>query len=113
MDDKELADLVELENEFDQETAVELAQAFLEDSARALPQIDAGMESKDAEEIRASAHMLKGCSRVVKARPLETVASSLEQSAKSGNWNEIPDLVARLKQVYSRTEETINRYTRT
>lgn len=111
LDEKELANLEELEDEFDPETARELAQAFLEDSAQALPRIDAGMEARDAEEIRASAHMIKGCSRVVKAKPLEAAASTLEHSAKSGAWEQIPDLVGKLKTIYSRTEETINRYT--
>lgn len=43
MDDRELADLSELIEDFDEETARELALAFLEDTANALEKLDVAL----------------------------------------------------------------------
>lgn len=111
MDERELADLSELIEDFDEETARELALAFLEDTENALERLEAALGAGDAEAVRSSAHMIKGCSRVINAHPLEERASALEDCARSNNWEGIQSEVAGFKSVYDRTRSLIVEYT--
>ena len=111
MDDRELANLSELIEDFDEETARELALAFLEDTANALEKLDVALSAQDAEAVRSCAHMVKGCSRVINAHPLEKRASALEDCARSNNWEGIQSEVEGFKAVYDSTRNLIVDYT--
>ncbi|MGD9683301.1 MAG: Hpt domain-containing protein [Candidatus Obscuribacterales bacterium] len=87
-----------------------MASAFLEDTASAFTQIDQGVEAKDHESVRRAAHMLKGCSRVIKASICERASRELEVEAAAGNWESIPARISDLRQAYASTETFLHSY---
>lgn len=110
LEEKDLVRLDELAEEFDEETAKELAVACLEDGDNAIIKINSALSQGNLEDIRVGAHMLKGCSRVIKADPLEKCSSDLELAAKTANNSEITELVKDLNLVYQRTKQCIEKY---
>ncbi|MBZ0186729.1 MAG: Hpt domain-containing protein, partial [Candidatus Obscuribacterales bacterium] len=101
----------ELAEEFDVETAKELAFAFLQDTNDSIDRIDSGIADRDSESVRKAAHMLKGCSRVIKASMCEATCKQLELDAENGNWEAMKSSLQELKTIYAATEAFLKAYT--
>lgn len=99
-----------LEEDFDVDTAKELAQAYLDDTHDALAKIEASFAAQDQEGVRSVAHLLKGCSRVIQAWKCEQISAQLENCARDGDWTGASANAAELKQVYKDTEAFLRQY---
>lgn len=106
-----VVDLNKLAEEFDVETAKELALAFLEDTEPAIKKIDDAIAKKNSEEVRSQSHLLKGCCRIVNADALQKAASELELNAKEANWNNILVNFNTVKPLYKEVKEAVLEYT--
>lgn len=105
-----VADLKSLEEELDEECARELAGAFLEDSAASMSGIDAAIAGKDAGELKAHAHGLKGCCRTIKAADAEQICTNLESAAIAQDWARIETVRQQLTPAYEEVCDYIITY---
>ncbi len=105
-----LINIQELEDEFDVETAKELAGAFLEDTNNIVGKIRESLESGNSDACRRDAHMLKGCCRVIMALKCEKIASEIEGLAMSGNLEDAKNLLPELSLAFTETEEFLRHY---
>lgn len=105
--------LLKLAQEFDIETAKELALAFLEDTEPVIKRIEKAISEKNQEELRCQSHLLKGCSRILNATSLEETANGLELSSKDHDWQSIDEQFQILKPIYNSVKESILEYTNT
>ncbi len=99
-----------LEEEFDVETAKELAAAFLEDTNNVVSIIEQALSTGDIDTCRKQAHMLKGCCRVIMALKCEKIASDIEGLAMSGNVDDAKNLLPQLSEAFAETEEFLRHY---
>jgi len=105
-----VADLKALEEELDEECARELAGAFLEDAATAMSGIQNALSEKNAADLKAHAHGLKGCCRTIKAPAAEQVCTDLEMAAANEDWTKVESLCPQLTVVYEQVCNFIHSY---
>ncbi len=105
-----VADLKALEEELDEECARELAGAFLEDAGAAMSGIQTALGEKNAADLKAHVHGLKGCCRTIKAAAAEQVCTDLEMAAAGGDWAKIESLCPQLSTVYEQVCTFIHSY---
>jgi HPt (histidine-containing phosphotransfer) domain-containing protein len=110
LDNSELANLNDLEEQFDVEMARELVAAYLEDTDSVLDQIQAAIIDRDAAALKSVAHMLKGASRIITAKQLEQSASELEELSSAPNWLVAETKYETLKQVFEQTIDYLRVY---
>ena len=110
MDNSELANLHDLEEQFDVEIARELVIAYLEDTDTVLDQMHAAIVDRDAAALKSVAHMLKGASRIITAKKLEHAASEFEELTSAPNWLVAETKYETLKQVFERTIDYLRLY---
>ncbi|MDX2105252.1 MAG: Hpt domain-containing protein [Candidatus Melainabacteria bacterium] len=103
-------EIEKLEEEFDVETAKELAAAFLEDTNDIVAKIENALAQGDLETCRKHAHMLKGCCRVIMANKCEKIASDLEALVSSGKVDDAKNRLPELSQAFTETEEFLGHY---
>ncbi len=80
----------------DESLAVEVAQAFLDESFKLAAALRKAIEQRDAGKTRIAAHTLKGGLRTMGA-PSYVLAAELESAAASSDWNRCDDLHPRLQ----------------
>ncbi len=103
-------EIEKLEEEFDVETAKELAAAFLEDTNEIVTKIANALLSGDLEACRKHAHMLKGCCRVIMANKCEKIASDIEVLVSTGKNEDAKTRLPELSQAFAETEEFLGHY---
>jgi two-component system, sensor histidine kinase and response regulator len=69
----------------DLELLQEIAQLFLEDSARMLSEIRSAVQDRDAKKLDRSAHTLKGCVSNFGAEQLYEAALAMERMGRAGD----------------------------
>lgn len=74
-----------------------LLETYLEDSAKQLQQVTDAWEDGDLEAVRRSAHSLKGASSNVGAVALATLCAHLEQLARQGVTDGVPEALDRVR----------------
>ncbi|MEL7046971.1 MAG: response regulator, partial [Pseudomonadota bacterium] len=75
----------------------ELSEMFLDQYPAALAAITGAVEREASEELKHSAHALKGSSRVVGARAAAAVALELEDLGRAGKADEAGEVLERLR----------------
>jgi HPt (histidine-containing phosphotransfer) domain-containing protein len=110
LDNSQLANLHDLEEQFDVEVARELVAAYLEDTDTVLDQMQVAIVDRDAAALKSVAHMLKGASRIITAKKLEHSASELEELTTSANWLMAETQYENLKQVFDQTIDYLRLY---
>lgn len=110
MDNTEIANLSDLEEQFDVEMARELVSAYLEDTDSVLDQMQAAIIDRDAAALKSVSHMLKGASRIITAKQLENAASELEELSNAPNWLVAETKYESLKQVFDQTIDYLRLY---
>jgi len=81
----------------DYELAADVARLFLEDCPRRLEAMGDAFERRDAAELRAEAHGLKGASGNMSATTLSALARELEEYARQGRLDAAGATLGRLK----------------
>jgi len=90
----------------DYEVAREVIQVFLEDSPNAMVRLREAVRGKDPEEIRKSAHALKGAASNFSARVADR-GNVLEQMGASGNLQGAEEGLARLEEEIMELESAL------
>jgi HPt (histidine-containing phosphotransfer) domain-containing protein len=73
---------------------------FFSENQEALDKIKAGLESNDADAIRAAAHNLKSSSGYIGAIKLSELARDIETQASTGNVDSISDMFAESQSIF-------------
>ena len=84
----------------DVEFETELLEAFLEASPGVLEQMRAGVDSSDADVVRAAAHTLKGSSRAIGANHVGEVCETLEIKAREADLDGTAELLEQVEARY-------------
>jgi signal transduction histidine kinase/DNA-binding response OmpR family regulator/HPt (histidine-containing phosphotransfer) domain-containing protein len=84
----------------DPEFVAELLDEFAKDSPKLLSETRDGMTSHDSEAVRRGAHTLKSNASTFGAASLSSLCAELEASAKSGDLEGGPELLARIESEY-------------
>ncbi|WP_044618358.1 Hpt domain-containing protein [Gynuella sunshinyii] len=96
----ELKDIMDDEFEF-------LLQTFIKDSAMHLEHIDQFAQQKDSDELRRSAHSLKGSSVNVGATQLHDLCAELEKAASDELWTQTSDQIEQIQREYMAVVECL------
>ncbi|MFN3927588.1 MAG: Hpt domain-containing protein [Pseudanabaenaceae cyanobacterium] len=80
---------------YDPEFALELLDAFLEDSHERIAQMEQGIHQQDINIVRRGAHQLKGSSANVGAFHIHTIAKAME--LENHSWAELATMLDQLK----------------
>jgi signal transduction histidine kinase/DNA-binding response OmpR family regulator/HPt (histidine-containing phosphotransfer) domain-containing protein len=81
----------------DQEFAHQLAQLFIDSGDAALRDIKAALDRGDLAAIGRAAHAFKGSSANIRAQSASAAAARLEEAARAGAVDQIPDLEQQLR----------------
>ncbi len=88
----------------------ELIEEYISSSKRYLDDILKCLNSGDTELLTRSAHSLKGSSANMGAEIVKEISFEIERMAKSGNLNEAPKLLEKLKKEFQKTEDVFKEY---
>jgi len=99
-----------LETELGQESVQMIARLFLEDTGNMVAKMKQAVKDKDAETVRFTVHMLKGCCRSIVALSVEEYCEALEDAACTGDWTSIAVGVNQLGPLYQQLREEVMDY---
>ena len=85
-----------------------LTEAFQQNAAQTLSQLQLSIENKDSEQIRKLAHGLKSLSTNVGSGKLSELCMTMEQAGKENNINLAQQLLESMKQEYLRALTELN-----
>ena len=85
----------------------EVIDAFLADAPELLATLRRSLDERSNEELRRAAHTLKSNGATLGAEAFSELCRTLEQSAKTGELEEGPELVDRIEQEYRPLEEAL------
>lgn len=88
----------------DMELLQEIAQLFLDDSARMLADIESAVQARDAKNLDRSAHTLKGCVLNFGAQRLYEAALALERMGRNGQLRDVDPAFRSLREELHRLE---------
>ncbi len=110
--DDSAVNIEELEEALEVDGAHEIAAGFLEDVASAPDRLTDSLRLRNKDEVRSTAHMLKGCCRIIFAHKTADLASDMERLAIDGHWQAcdklLPDLLNSLYQTVECLENYLN-----
>ncbi|MDP9010747.1 MAG: response regulator [Pseudomonadota bacterium] len=86
----------------DQKFAQELVQLFIDSGDAALRDISAALDRGDLAAIGSAAHSFKGSSASISAQPASAAAGRLEQAARAGAVDQVPELEEQLRRELGR-----------
>jgi HPt (histidine-containing phosphotransfer) domain-containing protein len=89
----------------DQESAQELVRLFIDSGDAALRDISAALGRGDLAAVGYAAHSFKGSSASIRARSASAAAAQLEEAARSGATDRMPQLEERLQREAHRAME--------
>lgn len=105
-----LFDRSALEQEWDADCALKLAQAFLDDTRPVIPAIEEALKNQDSRMVCDNAHKLVGCSKVIMCGMLADQSMALEKAAGQSDWQQAAVLFEQLAPVYRELCVQINDY---
>jgi HPt (histidine-containing phosphotransfer) domain-containing protein len=113
-DSSVVLDLTRLQDVYEDDTEgmLELFDMMLKNSAAHLDALDRAVQAQDLEGVRKATHSIKGSSGNVGANQLSRTAAEVEDSARDGNWENIPTLAAQLRPAYERAREAVEQFRR-
>lgn len=91
----------------DRATLREIVEAFCVETPELINGIKLALDSGDVETLCRGAHMIKGSARMLGGMQLGSTASTLQEKAESGCFDEVPALVAALEHQYSAFEQCL------
>jgi hypothetical protein len=103
-------DHASLEKEWGDESALEMAKCYAEDTRTVLQDLDAGSQMRDAGKVRTQAHMLKGCSRAICGRRVEKASADVEMAAIKQDWDAVLSGIEVLKPLYLQLISEVDAY---
>jgi HPt (histidine-containing phosphotransfer) domain-containing protein len=86
----------------DQESALELVRLFIDSGDATLRDISAALGRGDLAAVGYAAHSFKGSSASIRARSASAAAAQLEEAARAGATDRIPQLEEQLRQEAAR-----------
>lgn len=92
----------------DPEFEQELLSLFLSDTQVHLNAAKTAASCQESETVRQKAHLIRGASGTIGAVQLQALAGNLEQMAKQGNLDCLPDLVRQLEAAYQTAAELVS-----
>ena len=91
----------------DRDGLAELYCEFLTEGRRTVAKLRKAASERQAEQLRNSAHYLKGSSQVVGARILAQCCTSLEQKGRNSDFSEVEQLLGLTVQELERVESEL------
>jgi len=80
----------------------DVIRLFLEDCPMRMAQMQAAIGTRDAEQVRAASHALKGAASYLAATPMVNAAAVLESIARDGRMTDAPAAYTKLEEAASR-----------
>ena len=87
-----------------------LVNAYIDDANDRLAKLQSAAGCANAAIIRAEAHSLKGSSINLGAKCLAELLGELEDCGSTGALAEVPELLVKIKDEFSRTQDCLRRY---
>ncbi|MBV1873917.1 MAG: Hpt domain-containing protein [Gammaproteobacteria bacterium] len=103
-------EVIEELREIMEEDFVELVSTYVSDSREGIKRLDAAFNTVSHENIRNTAHTLKGSSANLGAMPLSSFCAELEDLAKEERTAEAENLIERIKQEFSSVSSILNAF---
>lgn len=91
--------------------AAEMIDLFFEDTAKSMAGVRSAAAAGDYDQLRESAHALKGNSANIRAPAFRDYAQQLEEAAKNRS-PDLPQLLERLDAEYNRVTEVLRSWQR-
>ncbi len=107
LDTTVLASLRELAEPGRPDPVRELVELFLRDSTPKVDSLQNLAGLRKAGELKAAAHSLKGSSNNLGARRLAGMLQEIENAAKAGKWEDLEDLLPRVRSEFHRVQERL------
>lgn len=101
-------EMAQLRDEFPGTRFGEIVEMFMEEGREELRRLAAGVEQRNAPQVRRAAHALKGSCANFGARPLEALCDRIERDARRENLTTAVRLLARTAEEYRRLEMALN-----
>ncbi|MCA9972843.1 MAG: Hpt domain-containing protein [Anaerolineales bacterium] len=89
---------------------VELVPMFLEDAPRLLDQLETAVSTQDADQLRESAHTLKGSSGSMGLKTLSSLSYELEMMGRSRQLEPAAKKLSQLQMEYAVVVQVLSRY---
>ncbi len=86
----------------------DLLTLYLSSTQGSIEQLVVAVEKRDAEQVRARAHEIKGASAYIGAHEIRDIAHNLECAAKTQAWDKIQESMDELEPAYIRTWAYVN-----
>jgi CheY-like chemotaxis protein/PAS domain-containing protein len=109
-DGPEFAKIIQLEKRLGKNTALAVADAFLEDTDDALEKIGKCLEKQDDEGLRPLTHRLAGCCASVIDKETQQLTSTLQELARKQSWQAASSLYQTLSESLKTTRMVMQRY---
>lgn len=112
MPDKSILDLSRLEEAFEDDVVgiADLLEMALETGAKHVRSMREGIEAHEIEKVSRAAHGVKGSASNIGAPAVTAVATSIEERARLGSWDDIPGLTDRLEATYAELRAAVGQY---
>ena len=91
----------------DRDGLAELYREYLAEGRRTFAKLSKAIEERQAEQLRNSAHYLKGSSQVVGAKALVQCCTSLEQKGRNSDFSDVEQLLGLTLQELDRLESEL------
>lgn len=90
-----------------------LVESFFRDSEQRLTLLQEIIDRGEADELRQAAHSFKGSSGNLGALALSGLCLELEQAGRSGQLDQVPELMERIRQAYNQARRELEQYIET
>lgn len=87
-----------------------LVESFFRDSEQRLTLLHEAIDRGEAEEVRQTAHSFKGSSGNLGAQALSGLCLELEQAGRSGQLDQAPELLERIRRAYDEARRELEHY---
>lgn len=110
IDLNQISILIKLGGDDDPALINQFIETYFEDSPAIIQKIGQSIKDKDAKELKASAHKLKGASGNIGASYMQKLCLALENAAKENNLTEAETLYKELLTSYDKTKQELSRF---
>lgn len=90
-----------------------LVESFFRDSEQRLTSLQEVIDRGEADELRQAAHSFKGSSGNLGALALSGLCLELEQTGRSGQLDQAPELLERIRQAYDQARRELEQHIET
>jgi len=102
--------IAQLEKRLGRNTALAVAEAFLEDTADAIKKVRQGIEDKDEQSLKPVTHRIAGCCASVMDKESQQLANSLQELAEKQSWTEAEKLLQTFLDALERSRTLFKSY---